>query len=238
VERFFTPLLRRLYWFLAGFLVIYFAVYVVQHSTWNKERQFRRLMNGNQHQQADAAANLVELGGQVQLVRALHADSETVATLAAQSLWDLWFRAAGDKAYRVVLGAQQLMDGKRFGEALLILNHVTREYPRYAEGWNRRATLYWLSGDYHKSIADCRKALTLNPDHFGAWQGMAMCQFHLGEITAGCRSLRCALKINPHDATSRRLLRWGEDWLRRSPREEQSKKYELVRMEQLGEACL
>jgi hypothetical protein len=43
---------------------------------------------------------------------------------------------------------------------------------------------------------------------------MGMCQIHLGDVRGGCRSLRAALKIHPHDASARRLLQRGEQWLR------------------------
>ncbi len=211
--RFFTPLLRRLYIFVGAFLVVYYSVLLVQHSHWNKERLYRRLMTGDREGQLRAVADLVYVNGQAQLVRALKSRSPVVRQIAANSLLNLWSLEAGGKAHRLLDKANQSIERGDHAEALLTLNELIEQYPKFAEGWNRRATLYWNLHQYQEAIADCQKVIALNPDHFGAWQGMGICQVHLGDLAGACDSLRTALKISPHDRSLQQFLDHCEELL-------------------------
>ena len=215
MHRFFTPLLRRLYGFFAAFLVLYAAFHLGQYSAWNRERLYRKLVTGDRAQKISAAFDLAWLGGQDQLLRALKSPSSAVRDIAADSLWNLWFHAAGRQAFRLAKSASLAMEREKFSEALAILNGITAKYPAFAEGWNRRAILYWQMGQYQESIADCKKVVALNASHFGAWQGMGLCQLRLGDVEQACRSFRAALRINPHDPGLRGLLQQSEELIRR-----------------------
>jgi len=225
VHRFFTPFLRRLYVLVAAFLFVYGAFWFGQYSHWNKERLYRKLISGNREDRTSAAFDLAWLGGQDQLLRALKCTSEPVRAIAIDSLWTLWFHAAGLEAFRSAQSADRAVQQQKYSDALAILNRTTKEYPRFAEGWNRRAILFWEMGKYEQSLADCKKVVALNPNHFGAWQGMGLCQLQLGQIEAAIRSLRAALKINPYDRGLRETLRRCEELLReispkRSPKQQ------------------
>lgn len=215
MHRFFTPLLRRLYGFLAAFLVLYTAFALGQYSGWNKERLYRKLLAGDRNEKLAAAFDLAWLGGQEQLLRALRSPSTAVREVAADSLWSLWFHAAGKEAFNLAQSASAAMARQKFPEALAILDWTIAQFPDFAEGWNRRAILHWQMGQYEESIADCKKVVTLNPNHFGAWQGMGLCQLYLGDAEGACQSFRAALKINPRDGGLRRMLRQCEELLRR-----------------------
>ena len=215
MHRFFTPLLRRLYVLVAAFVVVYGVFWFGQYTQWNKERLYRRLVSGNRAEKTSAAFDLAWLGGQDQLLHALKSPSEPVRAIAIDSLWSLWFHAAGRDAFRRAQSADRAVQQQKFSDALAILNRTTAEYPRFAEGWNRRAILFWEMGQYEQSLADCKKVVALNPNHFGAWQGMGLCQLQLGEVEAALQSLRAALKINPYDRNLRETLRRCEELLRK-----------------------
>ena len=215
MHRFLTPLLRRLYGLFAAFVVVYAGFYFGQYARWNKERLYRKLLSGDRSQKLYAAFDLAWLGGQEQLLHALKSPSPSVREIAADSLWNLWFHAAGKEAFRLTQSANLAMEGQKFAEALAILNQTIGKYPNFAEGWNRRAILRWRKGQYEESIADCKKVVGLNPDHFGAWQGMGLCQLHVGDVEGACQSFRAALKINPHDRGLRRMLQQREELLRK-----------------------
>ena len=65
------------------------------------------------------------------------------------------------------------MNDKRYGAALDFLDQVTLLQPDYVEGWNRRATLHYLLGNYPKAMSDSARVLALEPRHLGALAGIA-----------------------------------------------------------------
>ena len=199
------------------FTLVYFAIYGVTHSSWNKERIYRTLVNGAKEEQQIAAIDLVYYRAQPQLVRALHANSPTTRELATSSLLDLWQHAAGENAYRYLQVSQKAIDKKDFVLALEVLNRIVKKYPAFAEGWNRRGTLYWLLGQYDLSIADGERVLALNPDHFGAWQGVGLCLFKRGEFTKAREAVRTSLRINPHDENAQEFLHKCEQMIEKHP---------------------
>jgi tetratricopeptide (TPR) repeat protein len=227
VHRFFTPLLRRLYVLVTAFVFAYGAFWFGQYTHWNKERLYRKLISGNREDRASAGFDLAWLGGQDQLLRALKSKSEPVRAIAVDSLWTLWFHEAGRDAFHRAQSADRAVRQQKFSDALAILNRTTAEYPRFAEGWNRRAILFWEMGNFERSIADCKRVVALNPNHFGAWQGMGLCQLQLGELEDAIRSLSAALRINPYDPRLRETLRRCEELLRKlSPK--QKDEWEIV----------
>ncbi len=187
-------------------MVAYAGLHLFERSPWNKERLYRQMVVGDRPQRIKAAARLVVVGGQPQLLRGLRSERAEVREVAQNALWELWFRAAGQQAYALTHAANEAINRNEVSEAMALLDRVVRRYPSFAEGWNRRALLYWHTGHYVRSIADSRRVLALNPLHFGAWQGLGMCQVHLGDYDGACRSFAAALKLNPHDPDLRRVL--------------------------------
>jgi tetratricopeptide (TPR) repeat protein len=73
----------------------------------------------------------------------------------------------------LMTNAGKAIDEKRYAAALDFLDQVTLVAPDYAEGWNRRAALHFLMGNYGKSMSDTARTLSLEPRHLGALSGLA-----------------------------------------------------------------
>lgn len=199
---------------LAMAVTFWLSLHQIQYSSWYKGRLYEHLLHGNENQQMRAASELAHFGGEQQLLEGLKAGTPAVRDASRRALEYLWFSAAGRQAHRTVESAYEAAEKKEFKTALALLNEVVREHPKFAEGWNRRASVYWQIGQYEKSIADCEKAIALNPSHYGAWQGMGVCRIELGNIAEACRCLRAALRISPFDDTTRHCLEKCEELLR------------------------
>ncbi len=215
MRRFFTPLCVRLYAFLALFVAAFCAWPHVVRSEWNRERLYAQLLAGNDKARIAAAEGLVASGGREQLLKALQSDSASVRTVAISALFDIWVAQEGEEAAFLLQVASNSIEQKNIRGALNHLTRLTRTHPFFAEGWNRRATLLWQLGQVEQSLADCRKAVLLDPEHFGALQGMGLCQVRLGDLPAAIKSFQQALKVIPHDRQTQRYLRWAEDTLKR-----------------------
>jgi len=78
--------------------------------------------------------------------------------------------------------------------------------PDFAEGWNKRATLYFLAGELRKSLADCDEVMKRNPYHFGALSGYALIYIRLEYYDRALEYSRRALEVNPNmDAVRRNV---------------------------------
>lgn len=128
----------------------------------------------------------------------LRDESSFVRGFAEQGLWLLWSRSGDPEVDRLMaLGTEAMQAGKHV-EAISTFSEVIHKKPDFAEGWNRRATVYYLAGQYDKSIADCHEALKRNPRHFGALSGMGQIYAQLEDYENALRWYRRALEVNPN----------------------------------------
>ena len=224
VKKTFLYLLRWAYLALVIFCAVYLAMEWMSRTEWYKERLYQRLISGNVKQQLRAASALARLNGQAQLLQGLKAQAPPVRELARRALEHIWFNAAGDEAYHLIEAAYKASEKEDLPAALAILNRLVEKYPKFAEGWNRRAAVFWQMGEWEKSIHDSERTLALNPHHYGAWQGIGVCRLQLGDIAEACRCLRAALKILPYDDKTRDSLERCEELLRLFPHPTKKKK--------------
>jgi tetratricopeptide (TPR) repeat protein len=196
---------------------LFIAFPALQRSTWHKNRLYAKLLSGNPEQQLVAASALVYLRAQDPLLQALQSENVSTRDIAQRALEHLWFTSSGGQVYQLMQKAYRLAENDKPQEALAVLQEVIQKYPRYAEAYNRRASVYWQLGEVKKSMADSERAVTLNPAHYGAWQGLAMGHRQKGNFSAACRCLRMALKLIPHDRATREALRRCEEASRSYP---------------------
>lgn len=86
------------------------------------------------------------------------------------------------------------------------LTALTDHAPDFAEGWNARATAYFMAGRLGPSLADIRRVLQLNPNHFGALTGLGRIFEELGQDERAIAAYRAALAIHPHLEEVRQAL--------------------------------
>ncbi|OGX83288.1 hypothetical protein BEN47_17565 [Hymenobacter lapidarius] len=113
-------------------------------------------------------------------------------------IWQVWL-ATGDVALDKELEAG--MRAMQAGDHALAIAHFTsiiEAKPDFAEGWNKRATAYYLRGEYRASLADIRETLRREPRHFGALWGQATMLRQLGEYRRALRILARLAAICPH----------------------------------------
>jgi tetratricopeptide (TPR) repeat protein len=113
-------------------------------------------------------------------------------------IWALWLQTPSDTAALLMMRAKAAMDAQQMDVALKLLDAVIKLRPDYVEGWNRRATLYYLQNDYAHSLEDIEQVLVREPRHFGALAGLGMIMQDLGDDKRALDAFRKALAVNPY----------------------------------------
>ena len=126
------------------------------------------------------------------------APDEASAKHVEARIWALWLQTPSDTTALLMVRAKAAMDAQRMDVALKLLDAVVKLRPDYVEGWNRRATLYYLRNDYVHSLQDIEQVLILEPRHFGALAGLGMIMQDIGDEKRALDAFRKALAINPH----------------------------------------
>src|SRR4029079_11993616 len=94
------------------------------------------------------------------------APDEASAKHVEARIWAQWLQTPSDTAALLMVRAKTAMDAQKTDVALKLLDAVVKLRPDYVEGWNRRATLYYLKNDYAHSLADIEQVLIREPRHF------------------------------------------------------------------------
>jgi tetratricopeptide (TPR) repeat protein len=126
------------------------------------------------------------------------APDEASAKHVEARIWAIWMQTPSDTAALLMLRAKAAMEAQQTDVALKLLDSVIKLRPDYVEGWNRRATLYYLQNDYAHSLADIQQVLIREPRHFGALAGLGMIMQDIGDDKRALDAFRKALAINPH----------------------------------------
>ena len=145
----------------------------------------------------------------------LEAKTHEAAKRVEGMIWRTWLQSGNEAVDTLMTKARLAMQNRRYPVALTHLNEIVALAPDYAEGWNKRATLYFLMSDYGKSISDIERVLALEPRHFGALSGLGMIMRILDEQERALFAYRRLKEIYPLQRGLRRTLQELEDELGR-----------------------
>jgi tetratricopeptide (TPR) repeat protein len=132
------------------------------------------------------------------LLAALRDADARVRELAERALWGVWSRSGDDDVDHLLRAGVVEMQHGQLEASVETFSEVIRRRPEFAEGWNKRATVYYLLGEYRKSAADCDEVLRRNPQHFGALAGYGMIWLRLDEPARALERFEQALAVNPN----------------------------------------
>ena len=171
------------------------------------------LERGTPLQRRAALRRLIERRSEDSLVRCLASDDPGVAQLAIDGLWECWQNEKGLLARaEMIAGIAAMNDGDLSG-ATAIFHGLMTAFPDWAEAANKQATVFYLQGLPEQSIAYCRRTVGLKPDHFGAWNGMALCAIQIEDWPLALAAVRQSLRLQPKSEYNRQLLKLVESRL-------------------------
>ena len=97
-------------------------------------------------------------------------------------IWNIWYEVDDPKVIEYFEKGIQAMNLRNYPLAIRFFNNLIEEDPNFAEGWNKRATVHFMMGNFDQSMQDIIKTLELEPRHFGALDGMGLIFIHQGQF--------------------------------------------------------
>lgn len=119
------------------------------------------------------------------------------ATAVEREIWAIWFDPGDPEVDATMRKGVAAMERGDAGTAMAAFDAVIAARPDFAEGWNRRATLYYLMRRFPESIADIERTVALEPRHFGAWSGLALIRERQEDPFAALEALEHVVRIYP-----------------------------------------
>ena len=145
--------------------------------------------------------------------------SDEEASNITREIWQRWTANDDPDVSQLMQSGIRALNYSTYRKALQSFDRVIEIAPEFAEGWNKRATLYYHIKEYRRSIDDIKKTLRLEPRHFGAWSGLGLVSIAQENYAGALAAFKKALSINPHISNIRRYVQKLEDWQQRKDEE-------------------
>jgi len=169
--------------------------------TGTHDQALQALKSADAGARRSAAARLGDVGTMTDmpaLVSALRDTDGETREAAEQAMWEIWSHSGNAEVDRLYRAGVEQMSGGDLSSAIATFSRIIAQKPDFAEGWNKRATLYFLAGDFRKSLADCDEVMKRNPYHFGALSGYVQIYIRLEYYERALDYSRRALDVNPN----------------------------------------
>lgn len=122
------------------------------------------------------------------------------ASRLADEILERWSHSGSPAMDLLLRRGQDAIEAQEFARAITHLTALTDHAPEFAEGWNQRATAFFLMEEYGAALADIEQVLILEPRHFGALTGLGIIMEQLGERDKALLAFRRAHDIYPAEA--------------------------------------
>jgi len=139
----------------------------------------------------------------------------TVSYEIEQKIWELWSTHPSDKNLTTMLAeGSNLVNKQKFDQAIVVFSKVIDLDPKWAEAWNKRATVLYMVGEFQKSQDDIDKVLELEERHFGALAGQGLVNIQLENYDKAIMSYKKAQQIYPKMKSPKIMIKQIEELIR------------------------
>ena len=150
-----------------------------------------------------------------QLFNELKVNKSKVAAIIEQEIWTLWSTHPTDQKLTARLEeGSHFVRNQQLSKARDIFTEVIQLDPNWAEAWNKRATVFYMMGEFKKSQNDIDKVLTLEERHFGALAGQGLVNIRLKNFEKAIRSYKQAQEIYPSMRSPEIMIRQIEELMK------------------------
>ena len=124
-----------------------------------------------------------------------------------REIWILWLKGYIDRANKSKIDdAIDLFNAGKLEKAKIAFSEIIELDPDYVEGWNKRATVKFLLGDFYGSLKDIEEVLKRQPRHFGAISGSGLIHIHNSDFVEAYKSYKRLIEIDPQNEDGKRFL--------------------------------
>ena len=124
--------------------------------------------------------------------------NSSIANKAEQKIWKIWStHPSYEKLTLLLEEGSNLVNNEKYNQAIDVFSKAINLDPLWAEAWNKRATVLFLSGEFERSQKDIDKVLELEKRHFGALAGQGLVNIHLKNYEKAIESYKKAKEIYP-----------------------------------------
>ena len=136
------------------------------------------------------------------LFKLLKNSENTKAIEIENKIWKIWTTHPSEdrRGYRLTeLLAQGslLINQRKLNKAYGLFSQIILEDPKWAEAWNKRATVLYMMGNYEQSQNDINEVLKIEKRHFGALSGQGLVQIELKNYDKAIESYKEVQKLYP-----------------------------------------
>jgi len=133
-----------------------------------------------------------------------------------QKIWLLWSTHPSDEKLTALLDeGSKLVQNQKLYKAISIFTDAIEIDPTWAEAWNKRATVFYMVGEFQKSQDDIDKVLELEERHFGALAGQGMVNIKLKNYDKAKKSYQKAQEIYPALESPKVMIEQIEELIKR-----------------------
>jgi tetratricopeptide (TPR) repeat protein len=125
------------------------------------------------------------------------ATSSLEARMIEAKIWKIWAQNDNPRIDALMDRGIDAMSISDTDTALAAFDQVVKLDDKFAEGFNKRATVEFLRHDFAASVADIERTLQLEPRHFGALAGLGEVYLAMHKKAAALKAFEAALAIDP-----------------------------------------
>ena len=126
-------------------------------------------------------------------------DDITLQNKIVGEIWKEWMKIDDPEIEKIMNSIPYFFQTQKYDEAIKALDYVIEINPNYSEGYNKRATFYFMMGEYENSMQDIETTLLLEPRHFGALDGMSRILIFFGKFNQALQVYEEMKKLMPND---------------------------------------
>ncbi len=137
----------------------------------------------------------------------LKINNTNLSSQTEQKIWKIWSTHPSDNNLTSLLSiGSDLVNNNELSKAIEIFTQVIEIDPNWAEAWNKRATVFYMIGEFEKSQKDIDQVLKLEKRHFGALAGQGLVNIKLKKYEKAIQSYKNAMEIYPSMRSSKIMI--------------------------------